>query len=251
MILHCPGCRAKLRLADEYKNNKEIWIKCPKCGERFRPQSSDLVAQLTREPKVEGPSPESRRKVEDLLNRMDLDKMSQAKQDRDEFSLDAIPVIPEPPQRAKIFLVITALLVVAMLLALGIIFKYSVAPPVQTQAAETPPPPDYGKDILLYDLMSLRKDILKLRHVDRTINYRGRESRIYKYFVSNLAPDLCQDITNIHIWSPQTSQGFKMSASCLSPTLEAATLEVDWNINAAKISIPGRPLVVDLPLPRP
>jgi hypothetical protein len=253
MLLHCPGCRAKLRLSDEYQNKKEIWIKCPKCGERFRPQSQNLTLELSSVPKSSGagPSPEGKKLVDDLLSRMDLEKISQAKKDSDEFTLDAIPVIPEPPKRIKIYTAITTVLVIAMLAALGIIFKYSVAPPYQTQAAETPPPPDYGQDILLNDIVALRKDLLRLRHVDRTIEYRGRESRIYKYFVANLAPDLCQEITDIHIWSPSTYQGIKMRATCLKPTEDAATLEFNWNPQVTKISIAGRPLVVDLPLPRP
>jgi hypothetical protein len=251
MILYCPGCRAKLRLSDEYQNKKEIWIKCPKCGERFRPQSEDLTAQLADAPKSTSPSPIGKKAVEDLISRMDLDKMGQAMQDRDDFTLDAIPVIPEPPTRAKLYTSITIFLVVAMLVALGVVFWNAVAPPVQTQAAETPPPPDYGKDMLLPDIMALRKDILRLRHVDRNINYTGPESRIYKYFVNNLAPDLCQEITGIHIWSPRTSEGFKMKGTCLDPNQDPAILEVNWNIQLAQITVSNRPLVVDLPLPRP
>jgi hypothetical protein len=129
------------------------------------------------------------------------------------------------------------------------VFFHSGAPSAETQAAETPPPPDYGRDSLLYDIMALRRDVLRLRHVDRTIDYRGRESRIYKYFVGNLAPEACQEVTEIHMWSPRTSQGFKMQAACLNPAGEPAILEVSWDSQLAKITVAGRPLMVDLPLP--
>jgi hypothetical protein len=238
-----------LRLSDEYRDNREIWIKCPKCGERFRPQSADLSAKLAPGP-APGPSPSGKKAVEDILSRMDLERM-QAKQGDEEFTLDAIPVIPEPPPKTKLYAAITILFVLAALVALGIVFNRSGAPAAQPQAAETPAPPEYGEHLLLSDMMSLRKDILKLRHVDRDISYRGRESRIYKYFVTSLAPDLCQDITQIHLWSPRTSLGFKMRGTCLDPTKSVAVLEVDWNFQAAKISVSGRPLVVDLPLPKP
>jgi hypothetical protein len=251
MILHCPGCRAKLRLSDEYQNKKEIWIKCPKCGERFRPQSIDLAAKLAGAPKGPGPTPQGRMAVEDLISRMDLDKLGRAKQDSDEFTLDAIPVIPEPPVRTRIYTGITIVLVVALLVALGVIFQHSVAPMDQPQTDEGPPPLDYAKDILLSDFTAMRSDVLRLRHVNKTISYRGRESRIYKYFVGNLAPDLCQEITEVHLWSPRTSQGLKMGATCLDRNQETATLDIIWNIQLAKLSVVGRPLVVELPLPRP
>jgi hypothetical protein len=250
MILHCPGCRAKLRLSDEYRDKKGIWLKCPKCGERFRPQNQDLALQLGQAPKAQGPSPAGRAAVDELLNRMDLEKMGASLPEDRESALDAIPVIPEPPPKTVVFKIITAVLVLALLVGLGLVFRRAVAPTPAPQAAETPPPPDYGKDTLLWDFSAMRKDILRYRHVDRTISSSGRESRIYKYFAANMAPDYCQDITSIHLWSPRTAQGFKMVANCLDPTKEPATLEVKWDTKMAHISVAGRPLTVDLPIPR-
>jgi hypothetical protein len=240
-----------LRLSDEYQNKKEIWIKCPKCGERFRPQTEDLTLRPSAKPGDSCPFPQRRKDVEDLLSRMDLGKLDRERREDVDFSLDAIPVIPDSPPRTRVYTAVTVFSVALVLVALGLIFHHSGAAEVQPPPDGTPPPLDYGQDMLLFDMMGLRGDILRLRHVDRTINYRGRESRIYKYFVSNLAPDLCQDITNLHLWSPRTAEGFKMVATCLDAKKEAATLVVNWDVGTATIKVAGRPLEVDLPLPRP
>jgi hypothetical protein len=110
---------------------------------------------------------------------------------------------------------------------------------------------DYGRDVLLSDFLALRRDLLRVRHVDRDINYRGRESRIFKYYAPLLAPDLCQEITQIHLWSTRTVDGFKMEGACADPRESPATLEVRWDLQSANISVKDRPKEFTLSLPRP
>ncbi|MDR1036120.1 MAG: zinc-ribbon domain-containing protein [Deltaproteobacteria bacterium] len=252
MILHCPGCMAKLRMPDSYlERGKEVWIKCPKCGERFRPQRPDLDGELGLSPSAKGPEPGHRKQVEDILSRLDLDKMGGTRETDFGLVLDALPVVPEVPKKTWIFLGLTALLVAGLLGALAWVFHSSGAPPPPQQPAEAPPPPDYGRDLLLPDIMALRRDLLRLRHVERHIDYRGRESRFYKYYTPLLAPDLCQDITALTLWSPRTSDGFMLEGECMNPLDTPATLEVQWDLHTAKIKVRGRDQTVELPLPQP
>lgn len=250
MILHCPGCRVKLRVPDSHlENQKEIWVKCPKCGERFRPQSLNLDSELGR---VTGsPGPAHEKSVTDILNRMQLDQMSPRSSEDFERVLDALPVIPETPPHTKILLGITISLVFALFFALILIFRASQAPPLETPPPTPPIMADYGKDLLLSDFLALRKDILRFQQLDRYINYRGRESRVYKYFIPLLAPDSCQEVTQLRMWSFRTSDGLKIGGECLEPMGVAAILDIRWNFNNAVISVEGKPQsAVELPLPR-
>ncbi|MDR1315211.1 MAG: zinc-ribbon domain-containing protein [Deltaproteobacteria bacterium] len=252
MILHCPGCMAKLRMPDRYLDGgKEVWIKCPKCGERFRPQKPDLDGELGISEHARGPVPERRKQVEDILSRLDLDKMGGRREADFEQMLDALPVVPEVPKKTWIFLGLTALMVAGLLGALAWVFHSSGAPSPPETPAEAPPPPDYGRDLLLPDLMAIRRDLLRLRHVERHIDYRGQESRFYKYYTPILAPDLCQDITALTLWSPRTSEGFSLEAECLNPLDTPAVIEVRWDLHSAKIKVKGRDQTVELPLPQP
>ncbi|MDR2349374.1 MAG: zinc-ribbon domain-containing protein [Deltaproteobacteria bacterium] len=250
MILLCPGCMTKLRVSDSsLTGKKEVWVKCPKCGERFRPQPGNLDKELGLAPAQTAPVPGQRDAVNSILNRIDYNRLGTGAREEAGTILDALPVLPEDPPRTKIWLGLTAVMVILLLGAMGWVFAYSVAPPVETQAYEAPPPLDYGKDILLSDFLALRRDLLRLRHVDRNINYKGRESRIYKYYVPLLAPDTCREITEIHLWSTRTTDGFKMSGTCADPRLEGATLEVRWDLRAAKIAVKDGPMELNLQLP--
>jgi hypothetical protein len=254
MILHCPGCMVKLRMPDSYLDGgKEVWIRCPKCGERFRPQRPDLGDELglSAPPTSRGPTPGRLKQVEDILNRLDLDKMSARNEGDIGQVVDALPVVPEIPRRTWIFLALTALLVAGLLAGLAWDFHSSSAPPALPPAVEAPPPPDYGRDLLLSDIMALRRDLLRLRHVDRLIDYQGRESRFYKYYIPLLAPDLCQEVQSLRLWSPRTSDGFTLEAQCTNPSDLPAVIEVSWDLHSAKISVKGREQTVELPLPQP
>jgi hypothetical protein len=245
---------SKLRMPDSYlEGGKDVWVKCPKCGERFRPQRPDLDGELgmASAPQDRGPKPGHRKQVEDILSRLDLDKMGGRREADLGQVLDALPVVPEVPKRTWIFLGLTAILVAGLLGALAWVFHSSGAPPPPPMPVETSPPPDYGRDLLLSDLMAIRRDLLRLRHIERHIDYRGSESRFYKYYTPILAPDLCQDITALTLWSPRTSDGFTLEAECLNPLDTPATIEVSWDLRSAKIKVRGRDQTVELPLPQP
>ncbi|MDR3155256.1 MAG: zinc-ribbon domain-containing protein [Deltaproteobacteria bacterium] len=254
MILHCPGCMVKLRLPDSYlEGGKEVWVRCPKCGERFRPQRPDLAGELglSAPPQSRSPSPDRQRQVADILNRIDYGALGGRRRETDiGQALDALPVIPEVPKKTWVFLGLTCLLVAALLVAIGWVFHSAAAPPPPATAAAAAPPPDYGRDLLLPDLLSIQRDLLRVRHIDRRIDYRGSESRFYKYYVPILAPDLCQEITALRLWSSRTSEGFTLVGECLNPRQSPAAIEVRWDYNTARISIQGRPQTVDLPLPQ-
>jgi hypothetical protein len=244
----------KLRVPDSHLDKGDVWVKCPKCGERFRPQRPDLESDLGLESggAEPGPTPERRQAVEDIISRMNVDQMAPRGAEEFDRVLDAIPVLPETARGAKIFLGVTVALVAALLVGLVYLFRGAVAPPLDPLPPVPPQNAEYGNDFLLPDILALRKDLLRLRHVDRYIDYRGRESRVYKYFIPHLAPDLCQDVTQLHMWSPRTSEGFKLSGECVSPTEKAPTLDVRWDVRAANIRVEGdSEKVVELPLPHP
>jgi hypothetical protein len=244
----------KLRIPDSaLQVKKTVWVKCPKCGERFRPQQIDLDKELGlgTAPDSRGPAPKKREAVNSILNRINMTNMRSRSAEDSAAILDALPVLPEDPPRTKIFLGVTIALVVLLLGALGWVFNASVAPTAEPQPIVATAPLDYGKDVLLYDFQALRRDLLRLRHVDRDINYKGRESRIFKYYVPLLAPDLCQEITQIHLWSSRTQEGFKMEGACADPRANPAVLEVRWDLQSANISVKDRPTEITLSLPRP
>jgi hypothetical protein len=243
----------KLRLPDSsIEGRKEVWIKCPKCGERFKPLLQNLEKDLELEPVIDShaPNPDRKQAVDKILSQINMEALS-TNADKEKVSLlDALPVLPEDPPRTKFFLGLTIALVIFLLGAIAYIFVSSGAPPLENQSYASVAPLDYGKDVLLFDFMALRRDLLRLRHVDRIIDYRGRESRIYKYYVPILAPELCQEITEIHLWSPRTQDGFKMEATCVDPREVTAILEVRWDLQSAKVNIQGRPMEVRLTLPQ-
>jgi predicted Zn finger-like uncharacterized protein len=243
MIFYCPACMAKLKMPDErLKPGAALWVKCPKCGERFHPRTEELDL---------GPAATGERGqkpgIKELASLISQKSQMAARDRGDPIDLDALPVIPEPPSHATWGLVLSAIMVGLLLSTLAWAFSAAVAPDPPPIAAPPRPKQDYARDNLPYDIMAVRRDILKMRTLLRDIDYRGREYRIYKYFQPILAPEACQDITALRMWSGRTMEGFNMTAVCLDQRLQPAEISFRWDDKQTLIGLNGQNPAFQLP----
>jgi hypothetical protein len=105
----------------------------------------------------------------------------------------------------------------------------------------------YGEAGLRADTLALRADLTRLRQVERTVGYEGRESRLVGAYLGLLAPGDCREVRAVEIRSARTSEGFTARASCQGKKSEA-TLEVSWTPFLAVARVGGRPGEVSLDL---
>jgi hypothetical protein len=143
-----------------------------------------------------------------------------------------------------------ALAFLASFAVLAFGFKSAVA----VDAAEPEPlglpvtaPRAYDQKSLAADMKALKARLSRLRQIDETIVYEGRDSRLIKHYLKLLAPNACQEFTAIEIRSPRTADGFSAKGLCLFGRPEA-NLQVHWNSDQALISIEGQSQVLTLPL---
>jgi hypothetical protein len=242
MILHCPGCKARLRLAENFLvPGADIWIKCPSCNERFRPVSNSLDDLNLPPDSATEHAPTQTGRISNVVGRIKIQDFQDGV--RKSIDLEALPVLPEDPPKNTRYLVLTIILVSGLLVLLALSFNYAVAPQPAIQPNAGPQVVARYEDYsLASDLLALRKDLLRFRQVERDINYRGRETRIYKYYLETLAPDLCQNIVSLKIWSPRTIDGFRLRAECLEKRTEPAEIVFSWNTETVTINVEGRDL---------
>jgi hypothetical protein len=133
-----------------------------------------------------------------------------------------------------------AALLAAALAAMGLGFSLSEVP-----EPPVPEPWTAGGDVayadgqLLADMLWLRKDLERMRQAEKTIDYRGRESRLVKHFLGLLEPEGCRELSAIEIWSSRTAAGFQARGLCMDHGT-TGTLEVDWTGDLAVIRVLGK-----------
>jgi hypothetical protein len=101
-------------------------------------------------------------------------------------------------------------------------------------------PTAYSLDELVLDLRSLQAGTVNNTFVDRTVDFTGNESRIYKFAVSQLAPNSCQSITRLNIQSNEPSRELDMIGTCLNRTERPVTIRVVWNGRYADVFPEGQ-----------
>jgi hypothetical protein len=87
---------------------------------------------------------------------------------------------------------------------------------------------------LISDLLALRAELTRVRQIDKTIDYQGREFRILKSSLELLDPQACLEFESLEIRSARTAQGFSAKGQCPNGHPEAE-LTVTWNLERATL----------------
>ncbi|MDR3205081.1 MAG: hypothetical protein LBV23_10140 [Deltaproteobacteria bacterium] len=265
MTIKCPNCLTLLKVAQSTAQlSGRIWLRCPKCGERFQKLNYDFMKLA---PKYRENNNQNR--VNNIANR------KATKTDRSIYNfyqqpisyletspyelaydhniinpLDSLPVHSPYSSGQSTALAVAILAVASIILGLGFIFsKAYSAPKINHRSVQTLQG-FRGYDLLQRseDLRTIFLDITKNSQVSKFITYRGHESRLVKFYLTLLAPYSCEEISAVKIWSTRTSKGFMAEGVCNAPGLDSATLEVLWPDNEAIIRVVGAESSETLPL---
>ncbi|MDR1487379.1 MAG: zinc-ribbon domain-containing protein [Deltaproteobacteria bacterium] len=252
MIVTCPNCSVKLNLnAKQAAKNPNAWLKCPKCKERFHNQSLEFISSSFTAAPNKGQSSNSARHnslLNQVLGKMNLASYAKEKTPNEDPSsiLELLPVVEGKRSKKSLVLGAVGVLIGLFLMALALIFHQAKAPPPAPVPDHQQPVASYSEQQLSEDLISIRKEMTRLGKVNMLVAYKGRESRFIKYYLNFLAPEMCQDITSIHIKSNRTSEGFKAQTFCADPSQKSAVVDIAWKGNDIAVSIDGKEEVANL-----
>lgn len=245
MKLTCPKCRAKSTVPDERVPAAGAWARCPGCGERFFVRHLGQAAGLDSRPQ-QAPAKSTRGRSEEaqkMINRLRAKTEAEAftSLDGPAYNPEIITVFPQPMSNdIGTFLAIGILAALVGFVLIGSFQKGStvkVASPEPTRIIDVPA---YGEKELRTDFLLFRKLTTDRPHLRREVNYTGYESRVVKYFLRELAPDECQEITSLYIKADRVSNGFTATAVCLDPGRGIPDMHVRWEGRDAVIMFEGR-----------
>ncbi|MDR2301264.1 MAG: zinc-ribbon domain-containing protein [Deltaproteobacteria bacterium] len=256
MRVICPGCLAPLIFKNPEKPlGEKVWFRCPKCHERFKPQVGFLSPAFSQA----WPRPAQNRFVSPKAIPRAGDYLTY------DLFLGEAPIsfkLPVMVERKKWAWLPMALLAMTFLTGLALVafgFKASASQAwpeansgyldADTQGRFGPgqSAPNLADKWLASDLKALRSDLIRLRQVDKTVDYEGRETRVLKNFLGLLAPGACLEFKAIEIRSNNTSEGFLAKGLCANG-LEAPELAVGWNLENAAVRVTGQSRVLKLSL---
>ncbi|MDR1677589.1 MAG: zinc-ribbon domain-containing protein [Deltaproteobacteria bacterium] len=245
----CPHCLARLTFKQpEERLEKIAWLKCPKCLERFKPRKTmgfDYEVGVRPAPTSFGydngvrPAPTSwpHGLVNSVISQMDLSRYNK----NDITVSDRLDLPSATGQRSWNWLVQPLVCLLLLGSLLGLCFSFQLAAqPLPVIADIQMPEKGYAHEQLLNDMLALKEDMTKLRQINKTIDYSGRESRLIKYYMKLLAPDSCLEFKTIELWSARTVDGFKAKGECLNREPEEI-LVFSWKADSAVIKVEGKP----------
>ena len=246
----CPRCQSKLNLPEERVPAAGAWARCPKCQERF------FLKVKAAEPAPPGPAagrphPAGRTAEEQKLLDRQRAKMGRPQAETSlegPAGLGEVVVFPTPAPNYRLYGLAAALAVGGLLGFLAQAFRSAggSAGPEPVRAA---PPLSYEDRGLVTDLNALRRDFSRRSGLSRNVNYGGREARVYKYCMSQLAPRACDgEFSILKLRSSNTREGFRAVGVCLDNEDETAPeLEINWRGRVAMAGVAGaRPLEIPL-----
>jgi DNA-directed RNA polymerase subunit RPC12/RpoP len=213
------------------------WTRCPECRERFFLKTRDADSQG---PDPAGPARVSGRTAEEqrLLDRQRA-KMGRP---RAEASLEMGPagwevaVFPALSPDYRLYGLAAALVAGVFLGVLVHIFQAAWISPAPAPAP-APLVAVYREDGLDADLAAMRRDFSRRRGLSRNIGYQGREVRVFKYFMAQMAPGACE-FSSLRLWSTDTGEGFKAVGACLDQG-ETPELAINWQGGAVQALVGG------------
>lgn len=252
MNLTCPRCHATLAIADERVPVNGAWAKCPKCQERFFIKANPVLVDQNKEEERTAPLRGRDQASQKLLDRLKKNKVKEA-----ETSLDApddqtilVTVFPEAVINQQLYILFMVMAVVVLIVIL--IMGFSAAGLNREQPSPTVQAylviPEYGAQSLKTDLITLRSALHSRRLTRRVVTYQSPETRVFKYALARLAPDLCQEIVRVSIWTNDPYRQFTAKADCLEEGWSPPVMEVVWKKGKAIITFTDHPdqLEVDL-----
>jgi DNA-directed RNA polymerase subunit RPC12/RpoP len=238
----CPKCNQALTIPDNRVPEAGAWARCPKCQERFflTPKPVDLASSPQRAaPPVRKRTAEAQSLIDRLRGRNGLGANTSL--NGPDNGLVFVTVFPTPAPNYAAYAAGIAVVVGFFVAAMGGVFSYDGPPDAARAEAVFPAPPAaYDQEALRQDLAAMRRDLARRRNVTLRVDYRGRESRVYKYFLAELAPGQAQDIVGLRLWSSDTSGGFSVSAEGLDDRQSLPDLTIRWAGENALATMPGQ-----------
>lgn len=242
MKLVCPKCQARSSVPDERVPADGAWGVCPKCAERFfiRPAGDPIPGPETApRSSPAGRSPEAQK----LLDRLRAQRSAEAAPpDEPGWDLEVVTLFPDPEAHYPTYLLGLTLAGLGLLITAVLLVYSAQSRPRETAQPRTAfIPAPYGMDALRDDLLTLRQETVIRNKFERLIEESGRESRMFKYFLANLAPGSCQEITSLTLWSKRPVEGFQAQGLCLSGTGRTTELSVRWQGRSAVATMGNEP----------
>ncbi len=230
MKLVCPKCQARSSIPDERVPANGAWAKCPQCAERFfiRPAAGQIPASETvPRPAPAGRSPEAQK----LLDRLRAQRPGEAAAPGElEQPLEVVTVFPDPEAHYPAYglgLILAGLIFLSAVIYLVYSAQSRSVEAARPQATAFIPKP-YGMEEVRGDLLLMRRETVNRMTYERLVEHSGRESRMFKYFLANLAPGSCQEITSLTLRSKRPLEGFQAQGICLAGNGKTPELSVRW-----------------------
>ena len=257
MKLACPKCARGLALADDRVPPGGGWASCPRCGERFflHPPGQGIKDQ---------PPPAIIREGgerEELLRRLRARSTEPAPHPPGEASHaweEEVTIFPRRAWTTEASALAGMVILLGVSLSILLLFRDSVrrfeAPPPSPVSAR--PDNDRGAGAARRDVEALRRASIGRSHLWAVVDFRGMESRIFKYFRSRLGLDeFCPQLYRLELRSEAPAEGLSFIGTCLDENgrLLGRPLELNlkWRGNWAQAGFTGFRGVEELDLSPP
>ena len=246
----CPRCQSKLNIPAERVPAAGAWARCPKCHERFflKVKAAEPVPSAPEAGRVR---PAGRTAAEQKLLDRQRAKMGRPQA---ETSLEGpaglweVVVFPAAAPDYRLYGLVAALAVGGLLGFLIHAFR-SAGGGSGGPAAVPAPRLSYEDRGLTTDLNAMRRDFRRRSGLSRNVSYGGREARVFKYCMSQLAPGACAgEFSSLRLRSTNTLEGFRAVGVCLDEDETAPELEINWQggLVVARVAGARRPLEIPL-----
>ncbi|MDR1045577.1 MAG: zinc-ribbon domain-containing protein [Candidatus Adiutrix sp.] len=253
MKLTCPKCRARCFVPDDKVPQAGAWAQCPQCAERFfiRPQGFDWAADRpapgagppqSRPDRAGGRSPEAQA----LLDRLRPERAGLAAAFFNDEDLVILSLLRPPNYRLQAL--ICSMVVLIAVTAAFLVLKDNRPPGRLASPPTLAPEKAYGREQVRTDLIYLRREIMRRTSLSRSVNYSGAESRIFKYFIQDLNPETCREISALELSSERPASHFEMRPTCLNHDHPEPGLLIRWLGSSVEISSPPRSRILNFPI---
>ena len=241
MKLTCPKCHAKSAISDDRVPPAGAWARCPKCQERFFIKPPALVETAPAPEAAPSPTRDRSAAEQKLLARIKAKKGLEAQTSLDgPFDATGLVVFPDPEVFYTPYFIVLGFIVAGLL---GFFIQAFNSAPIPAPLPPPPPRPsvtEYGEEAFRADLTTLRRQLANKVRTNRRIEFSGPESRVFKFALARLAPNECQEIIRIRLWSGQLLEGFQAEADCLERGRRTPRLTVRWATDPVQVSLAGQ-----------
>ncbi|MDR1656330.1 MAG: zinc-ribbon domain-containing protein [Deltaproteobacteria bacterium] len=241
----CPNCKLRIKVAKEKIPPGGALVICPRCRDKFFIAGFDLaeVLETPSEPSVA--QPRRRVKVEGLASASTNSRYSI---DLASTEWGEVQTKTRFGNKPIIGLIILALL--GLVFALGAIYWEAA----ETDLGGPPPPPvnvsrsEYAFPQVKSDLLYLRRKLFDNDRYHKVVNFRGVESRLFKYLQNILAPSSCQEIISLELDSQSPREGVVVKAVCFNRRERGAQIDIRFLGGWAVVRNNENGLRLDVPL---